>query len=346
MKKILPKNSLSSWVKTLSDYRIIAPRHEGDRWFFGDLDDPDTLTFEYPNTVLSPKEHLFPQREVFLEFQHPTGSEPKVTELLPEDSPTIVMGVRSCDARAIALMDKVFSGDYIDPYYWKRRHQTVLVGVACNEPVSDACFCTAVDGAPHSTEGLDVLFTVMGESYFIESITDKGDQILAIDGDLFTNPTKNDEKRVEKMRSDALKGFDHVIDDSDRIPAVLENLFDSSFWAEESLSCIRCGICTYLCPSCHCFDITDEVIQSFPLKGARIRTWDTCQFPDFTMHSSGHNPRPDKAARLRQRIQHKFRYSQETLGSFLCTGCGRCVEQCPVGIDIVEILNKASRYDG
>ena len=122
-------------------------------------------------------------------------------------------------------------------------------------------------------------------------------------------------------------------------------MFDSPFWDDESMSCIRCGICTYLCPTCHCFDINDEVISSYPLKGKRVRTWDNCQFPDFTMHSSGHNPRPDKASRLRQRILHKYNYFVEKYGHYQCTGCGRCVSKCPVGIDIIEVLNKVNDYE-
>ena len=121
-------------------------------------------------------------------------------------------------------------------------------------------------------------------------------------------------------------------------------MFDTPFWDKESLSCIQCGICTYLCPTCHCFDINDEVASSAPLKGKRVRTWDNCQFPDFTMHSSGHNPRPDKASRLRQRILHKFQYFVELYENFQCVGCGRCISKCPVGIDIIEVLDKVRDY--
>jgi sulfhydrogenase subunit beta (sulfur reductase) len=111
------------------------------------------------------------------------------------------------------------------------------------------------------------------------------------------------------------------------------------------MSCLRCGICTYLCPSCHCFDITDELESVSPPRGKRVRTWDTCQFPDFTMHSSGHNPRPDKASRLRQRLFHKFQYFIEMYDQFQCVGCGRCISLCPVGIDIINVLDRVKSHE-
>ncbi|MDO8466505.1 MAG: 4Fe-4S dicluster domain-containing protein, partial [Gallionella sp.] len=117
-------------------------------------------------------------------------------------------------------------------------------------------------------------------------------------------------------------------------------------WEEMARACIGCGICTFLCPTCHCFDINDEVQSKAPLKGQRVRTWDNCQFPDFTMHSSGHNPRENTGARLRQRVNHKFQYFHENFGMHQCTGCGRCVSGCPVGIDIVAVVNKVTEHAG
>ena len=118
-------------------------------------------------------------------------------------------------------------------------------------------------------------------------------------------------KDLQKIKLDSEKKIKRQVKNINKIPPKIKGMFDSMLWDEESMSCIRCGICTYLCPTCHCFDIADELISSSPIKGKRIRTWDTCQFPDFTMHSSGHNPRPDKASRLRQRIMHKFQYFVE-----------------------------------
>jgi ferredoxin len=118
----------------------------------------------------------------------------------------------------------------------------------------------------------------------------------------------------------------------------LEKIFEHGIWENFSKACIGCGICTYLCPTCHCFDIHDE---STIKRGGRIRVWDSCMYPEFTLQASGYNPRPTRKNRLRNRIYHKF-YSFPCNNDLIaCTGCGRCINMCPVNIDIIEIINQA-----
>ncbi len=330
-------------MKKLSSYQLYGPVKKGDLWNFERIEAPESIDLDYALTIQSPKKIIFPQREIVLEFvSNEEGIE--VKEVLPEEKPSVIFGVRPCDARALTLTDKVFGGDLIDPYYWRRRKAAVLVGLSCADPPSANCFCLSVNGSPFSKEGLDALMTDLGDRYFIESLTEKGNELINLAKNLFQEPTAKDKKDVEKIRAESEKLIKRQIKEIKKIPAKLKEMFESPFWEEESLGCIRCGICTYLCPTCHCFDINDEVTSSSPLKGERIRTWDNCQFPDFTMHSSGHNPRPDRASRLRQRIFHKFEYFVERYQHYQCTGCGRCVSKCPVGIDIIEVLNKVNEY--
>lgn len=345
MDKILKKNSLSQWIKKLESFTIYAPVKKDQVWEYEIIESPDNMELDYPNTVLSPKKIIFPQREVFLEFNRSDENDLEIEEILPEEKPTIVFGVRPCDARALTITDKVFKSDIKDIYYSKKRGRTTLVGLACNTPPSPHCFCTSVGGNPYSKEGLDILMTDLGDRYYIESITEKGNKLINSAKNLFTQPKTEDKKALEKNRTESKKKIQQQIKDIDKIPPKLNQMFDSPFWDEQSLGCIRCGICTYTCPTCHCFDISDEITSSFPLQGKRIRTWDTCQFPNFTMHSSGHNPRPDRASRLRQRIFHKFQYFVERYQEYMCIGCGRCVDQCPVGINIIEILKKVRDYE-
>ncbi|HOC23304.1 MAG TPA: 4Fe-4S dicluster domain-containing protein, partial [Anaerolineaceae bacterium] len=116
----------------------------------------------------------------------------------------------------------------------------------------------------------------------------------------------------------------------------LDQIFDSSLWGEFAQSCLGCGICTFLCPTCFCFDIVDEAQRD-----ERVRNWDTCMFRVYSLEASGHNPRPTRAERTRQRLMHKFSYWLEHADQFGCTGCGRCVRYCPVGLDIRAMIRKA-----
>jgi len=104
------------------------------------------------------------------------------------------------------------------------------------------------------------------------------------------------------------------------------------------MRCLGCGICTFLCPTCHCFDIQDETLES---NGARVRIWDSCMFREYSLQASGYNPRPEQTSRVRNRVFHKFSYFPKNHQEFGCVGCGRCISECPVNIDIVEIVNKA-----
>jgi len=113
-------------------------------------------------------------------------------------------------------------------------------------------------------------------------------------------------------------------------------LYNASFWPQIAEACINCGACTFLCPTCYCFDIQDEVAGT---KGVRLRYWDSCMFPLFTLHASGHNPRGQKMQRVRNRFMHKFKYFPDRFGPVSCVGCGRCVKDCPVNIDIREVIS-------
>jgi len=343
MEKTLPKKSFPQWVKKLSSWNVYVPRKDEEgRWNYVEADGGE-VSLDVLQTTLSPKKILFPQREVFLEFTKILAGDREtleVKEVLPVVKPTVIIGARPCEARAAWMLDEVFSGEFKDVYYWKRRDQTTLVGLACTNPPSENCFCTSVEGSPHSEEGLDLLLTDLGDKYYVHSLTAKGEKLISAAKELFEEPKPEAKKQVKAAHAESEKKIKRQLKDARPIAQKLKGMFESPLWDEESMSCLRCGICTYLCPSCHCFDISDEIETPSPLQGQRVRTWDTCQFPDFTMHSSGHNPRPDKASRLRQRLLHKFQYFIQVYDKFMCVGCGRCITLCPVGIDIIKVLDK------
>ena len=180
--KILSKKAFPQGVKTLQSFRMYAPSKDDDYWTYKVVDGPEDMDMDFLTTALSPKKMIFPQRDVFLEFKTPEGELPEIKEVLPEDKPSIILGVRPCDAKALTLCDKVFDDGFKDEYYWKRRENTVLIGLACVIPPSPNCFCTSVEGSPHAKDGLDILMTDMGDRYHLESQTKTGDQLINAGG--------------------------------------------------------------------------------------------------------------------------------------------------------------------
>jgi len=182
--------------------------------------------------------------------------------------------------------------------------------------------------------------------YHVKVLTAKGGELVDDAGALFEKAAPRDTSDAENAHAASRAYPQRSIASMEKVADGLKRNFDSAEWDTLARACIGCGACTYLCPSCHCFDINDEITSQSPLAGERVRTWDNCQFPDFTMHSSGHNPRNDTAARLRQRVCHKLLYFVENHNIQQCTGCGRCISHCPVGIDIIRVANVMEEAGG
>jgi len=143
------------------------------------------------------------------------------------------------------------------------------------------------------------------------------------------------EQQIEAMKVKAESMIQTTIS-FDRIKekSIME-LYGADFWDDAAFACINCGTCTYVCPTCWCFDIQDETRGK---SGVRIKAWDSCMYPLFTIHTTGHNPRETKVQRVRQRFMHKLKYYMDKYeDGIMCVGCGRCVRSCPVNIDIRRV---------
>ncbi|MFC2105641.1 4Fe-4S dicluster domain-containing protein [Candidatus Bipolaricaulota bacterium] len=289
-----------------------------------------TLELGYDNFELSPKLWFFPRSEV---IACGNGGALETTPL-PEET-TVLFGLRPCDAASLELLDKIFLDEaYLDPYYKSRREGTTIIALACKEPGS-ACFCTSVGGGPGASAGADVIAFDLGEALLLEAVTDKGEALLTKHEKLLSAAVAGDDAAKEKVIAGAEAKLQPI--KTDGLAAKLAELFDAPIWEAIGERCVGCGTCTYLCPTCHCFGITDEKSDTAV---QRIRVQDACMFPRFTLEASGHNPRGTQGARARQRVMHKFSYTVDNLGETFCVGCGRCVVHCPVNIDIREILEE------
>jgi len=191
-----------------------------------------------------------------------------------------------------------------------------------------------VGGGPFEKEGLDVFLTDIGDAYLADALTDKGKEL--VNASYFENATKADLSAAEAAKQAALARLPELMD-MEAIKQHLDKMIDSPFWDQVQATCIGCGVCTFLCPVCHCFDIVDEGTTT---GGQRIRNWDTCQYCIYSLEASGHNPRPSGCERTRQRLMDKFDYYPVNHGVIGCVGCGRCVQLCPVNLDIRQVLTE------
>jgi ferredoxin len=328
----LSKDKFADFVVAISEQTVYAPQKIGETTRFAPVAKGSKVNFTAANTTIPPKSVVFPQTETLLRFE--LG---KTDLAVPvQEGKAVMLGVRPCDARAMAIVDNVFNWDVEDPYYLQKRTDLTLVGLACLE-CGINCFCTSVGGGPASKEGLDVLMTDLGEDYLLEVLTERGAALCQSAAGLFAEAVKEDQAAAEKLHAEAVNKIIRQNPDTGLIPAGLPRLWEHPLWSEVSESCLGCGICTYLCPTCHCFDIQDE---SEGCDSRRCRTWDSCMFSEYTLHASGHNPRPTRRERTRNRINHKYSYFVDKFNVIACVGCGRCINLCPVNIDILNVLAK------
>jgi ferredoxin len=333
MPKILSLPNLHRFIDTLlaEGVRVVGPKRTGTLTVYAPLAKGDELELtEQPRR--SAKEVFFPPCETILSFEKCDGktmvTDPDL-DRLPE---TVLIGVRPCDAAAPGILDAVFSWDYDDPFYLERRKRTTIVGIACTSS-DDACFCTAVGCSPDARKGSDLfLLPIEGGGFVVEALDAKGSALKARYESLLDT--------VGNARQVPLATPDVELLDLEKIRTWLDNDFEHPLWQEVADRCAGCGACAFLCPACHCFDIVDEGGEG---SGCRRKHWDACGFGKFTMHASAHNPRDVQPQRYRNRIMHKFKYYADKFGQTLCTGCGRCIRWCPVGIDIKAVLDEINK---
>lgn len=336
-KRRLPKDALAGVVQRISrEIGALGPVQDGDNVLFESLEGRAPY-LAFANTKNAPKNALFPHTETLVRFLRT----PKGLECVAggDEAKKAVLFVRPCDARSFVLLDKLFDQEkYRDPYWVAHREATTVVSLACAKPPYASCFCTSVGGEPGGEEGADVLLTELGADVLVEFLTPKGEALLPY----FEGAAAADDAaaaKKEEVKAAAREAIRSQVPGREVKP-ILDAHFEHPFWATLHRSCLACGTCTYLCPTCHCFDISDEQKGA---DGARIRSWDSCMYPLFTKETSGHNPRSSQKERWRQRVMHKFRYYVDNFDAIACVGCGRCVLNCPVNLDIRKIVSDIAK---
>ncbi|MHA2094329.1 MAG: 4Fe-4S dicluster domain-containing protein [Candidatus Hodarchaeales archaeon] len=341
--KILKKNEIEKlYNEFASEYNVYAPTNKKGNISFEKIEKSEDIVLDYLNSKIPPKSVLFPQMEVLFEYTL-EEKDVEITDRQDLDQKILIFGIRPCDAYSFELFANFFSshGNFKDEIYLKKKENTTLIGIGCNTPRS-TCFCTSVEGNPFNKENMDVFLTDLGDTYLVEGISDKGKEIVKKMSWL-SDATEGDVKKSTELAKQAEESITSKID-SKTIVENLETNFEHPVWEEISESCIGCGSCSYMCPTCTCFDVIDETDQ-YNNRGRRVRIWDTCQSCLYSLETSGHNPRDTKIQRCRNRIMHKFSYYPENYELLGCVGCGRCIAVCPANNDILTILHKVEKIE-
>jgi len=341
MKRIAKENLSALFQLIAEDRALYVPVRNGEQVNFANWTEEAEVDLDTLKTVKSPKDAFFPQSEnLYTCYREGRKIKIEPEELVNQNF--VVFGMKACDVKGVEVLDKVFLADPVDTFYAARREHGVIVAMACHEP-EETCFCK-VFGIDCADPVADVAtWMVDGELYW-KALSEKGEALTAVVASVLTD---TDETKVEEAKASI-----HAI--VEKLPYsnlslegwngdALSEKFDSPVWEELYKPCLACGTCTFVCPTCQCYDIKDYD-TGHGIK--RYRCWDSCMYSDFTMMAHGNN-RTSQLQRFRQRFMHKLVYfPANNDGMYSCVGCGRCVEKCPSSLNIVKVIKAFEKQGG
>ena len=345
MYKIKREDLPALFQKIAADQELYLPVRTADQTNFGVWREEAEVDLDTLKTVKSPKDVFFPQSET-LYTCYREGKKLSVEPETLKEQDFVVFGMKACDIKGVEVLDRVFLSDPIDTFYAARREHGTIVALACHEP-EETC-CCKVFGVDAAHPAADVAAWMVEDTLYWKPETEKGQKLTEKLEDLLEKAgDAGSEKAVaeeeEKIRSIIEElPYSHLSLEGWNGDVLMEK-FESPLWEELYKPCLACGTCTFVCPTCQCYDIKDydtgHGVQ-------RYRCWDSCMYSDFTMMAHGNN-RTSQKERFRQRFMHKLVYfPANNDGMYSCVGCGRCVEKCPASLNIVKVVKAFQEKEG
>ncbi len=325
--KIISKEDFHNFVNALIEddsWNVIGVKSRGNKFAFASLESAQELRLDYDVTLLPPKKYFFPQRETLFTYDLSDGFSAKNPE---ETKPMVIIGVHPYDIVALLHMDEIFRETKSDPFYFKKRDSSVIIGVNIQK-MSKWNFSSLM-GSANVDYGYDLMLTDLGNRYAISVGSQKGEELLSKYAKNVTTALARDIQVAGQKRHEVMNMSQQKFDFSpELIPELLRDSYGKSgFWEKHSENCLACGSCVLVCPTCYCFDVKDNPDLSLE-HGERMRTWDGCLLEDFAKIASGENFRATRPTRYRHRYFKKGKYLFDRFGFVSCVGCGRCSSNC------------------
>lgn len=337
--KVLKKKALDEFIRRLSAHdRVVAPVSRGyNNFSFREVANSEEIALHYIPTILPPKKYFMPQRENIVSYAISSGEWQPVLQY----EKMVLFGVHTCDLAGIQCLNMVFSEKPKDINYIVRKNKIAIIGFECNGYCDEYASCKVVDNhLPNG--GYDLFFTELEDSFMVHVNTLLGEQMVESTG-VFTQAQAEHKKQLDAVRQRKRTIFkDEVNVDHPALKVLFDKAPGSAVWNDLDKRCVACGNCTNVCPTCYCFDISDEIQLDFN-KGARARRWDSCQNEEFASVASGENFRKERGGRQRHRYMRKFKFPVEKFSRYFCTGCGRCTRTCMAKISLKETINTLAK---
>ncbi len=332
----LKKTDLYDWLEYLKKKaKLYAPRRKENLFVFRPVKDVDDIRLEYIPTILPPKKYYFPQKEKLLKFK----IEPfKTAKAIDKFEEFILFAVHTCDIAGIQCMDVVFRDGPEDPNYLNRKDKMTIIGIECLKYCDKYANCTSM-GNHVPRGGYDLMMIDIGEQFIIHINSEKGENLVK-ELSYINEATEKEMDELERVREKKKKIFKEEFHAHlPKVYAAFDKSFDSEVWKDVGKRCVGCGNCTAVCPTCYCFDVTDETDLDLN-GGIRYRVWNSCQMDDFAKVAGGEDFRKGRESRQRHRYYRKFEYPVDKFSRYLCTGCGRCSRACMAGISLIDTINE------
>ena len=345
MYKIKREDLPALFQKIAADQELYLPVSTAGQTNFGVWREEAEVDLDTLKTVKSPKDVFFPQSET-LYTCYREGKKLSVEPETLKEQDFVVFGMKACDIKGVEVLDRVFLSDPIDTFYAARRDHGTIVALACHEP-EETCFCK-VFGVDAAHPAADVAAWMVEDTLYWKPETEKGQKLTEKLADFLEKAedagsetaVAEEEKKIRSIIEEL--PYSHLSLEGWNGDVLMEK-FESPLWEELYKPCLACGTCTFVCPTCQCYDIKDydtgHGVQ-------RYRCWDSCMYSDFTMMAHGNN-RTSQKERFRQRFMHKLVYfPANNDGMYSCVGCGRCVEKCPASLNIVKVIKAFQEKEG